>query len=349
MKTQELNVQGSTSKPVLDRSEILSIFSAFSTQNHLLLAVSGGPDSIAMMQLACAVGDLKLSSVTVNHGLRAEALSEAKHVSALAVQLNIPHAILEWQGEKPKTRVQELARVARYELLFVHARAIGATHVLTAHTLDDQAETILFRMARGSGITGLIGMRDHVQRGSIIHSRPFLGIPKERLVATCIAHKLAYIEDVSNLDRKFARVRIRKVMPLLAEEGLTAHRFLELSKRAKRADDALEARVQTLWNNDYVTKNIYDLSHIIDESAEIILRYLLKLIKHAYLDGNSNFDFKHLRLNTVENILDDFHSCLKKGKTWKRSLAGLVMKLGKDRQLCIVSDPRSVKKFPKIV
>ena len=338
-------MQGNSLEPILDRPEVSSLFSVFSAQDHLLLAVSGGPDSVAMMQLACCAGGFRLSSATVNHGLRAEASSEAQHVASLAAQLNIPHAILEWQGEKPKSRLQELARKARYELLFAHAHEIGATHVLTAHTLDDQAETILFRMIRGSGITGLVGMRDHVHHENIIHSRPLLGIKKERLVATCLAHNLVYTDDASNSDTKFARVRIRKIMPVLDKEGFTAQRFLELSKRAQRADDALNARVETLWNADYVAISTYKLSHIIDEPAEIVLRYLLKLIKHVNLNSGGNLPYKHLRLNSVENILEDFCLALQTGKIWQSSLAGVVMKLDKDKQLRVVPDPRSTARF----
>ena len=240
-------------KPILEEAEIANLFSSFPNKSHLLLAVSGGPDSLAMMVLAHEFLDahpsaLKFSAATVHHGLRVQALGEAHHVADIAEKLKIQHEILEWQGQKPNSKIQELAREARYNLLFAHALKIGATHVLTAHTLDDQAETILFRMMRGSGMTGLIGMQPHVKHGTIIHSRPLLDVTKQRLVATCDAHKLEYVDDASNSNMQFARVRLRKIMPALAAEGLTAQRFLDLSYRVKRADEALAARVETLWN-----------------------------------------------------------------------------------------------------
>jgi tRNA(Ile)-lysidine synthase len=309
-------------------------FAAFAPASHLLLAVSGGADSVAMMHLAHLVGGFKLSAATVNHGLRAEALSEAHHVATLAAHLNIPHEILEWQGDKPHTRVQERAREARYELLFAHARKIGASHVLTAHTLDDQAETILFRMARGSGITGLIGMRSHVQHGNIIHSRPLLSVPKERLVATCEAHNLDYIRDSSNFDTRYARVRMREIMPILAKEGLTAKRFSKLSQRSARVDEALEARVDQLWDRLYLEPCVYDLRSLSAEPAEIILRVLLRIIYQTH------GVHKYVRLNSVEAILDEFQDALRVDRIWRKSVSGLVLQLDRCKMLKIKIDPR---------
>ncbi len=336
-----------TSKAILDVKETEKLFLSFSSEDHLLLAVSGGPDSLAMMQLAFNLDKLKLSAATVNHGLREEALGEAQLVAEIAAKLNIPHNILEWQGAKPQTRLQELARQARYDLLIAHALKIGASHILTAHTLDDQAETILFRMARGSGISGLIGMKDHINYGQIIHSRPFLTIAKERLVDTCTVYNLPFVKDKSNLDGRFARPRIRKIMPLLAEEGLTALRFSSFSKRMDRANRALDARVESLWKSDNQNENIYNISHISDEPAEIILRYLLKLVNYSYRRLNLNLPFKHFRLNRIENILEDFHLALRYGKHWKRSIAGLILELDEEKCIHVQADPRLANNQPK--
>ena len=100
----------------------------------------------------------KLVAMTVDHGLRAESAREAKDVARLARRLKVPHRILRWTGRKPKTGVQAAARAARYRLLAEAAAAAGARHVLTAHTNDDQAETVLIRLARGSGLAGLAAM-----------------------------------------------------------------------------------------------------------------------------------------------------------------------------------------------
>ena len=122
---------------------------------------------------------------TVDHGLRENARAEAEKVGAWARECGFAHAVLRWEGRKPTTRIQESARTARYALLHARMREIGARLLITAHTLDDQAETVLMRMAHGSGIAGLAGMRPLSARDGLIQARPFLSIPKPRLLATC--------------------------------------------------------------------------------------------------------------------------------------------------------------------
>ena len=139
----------------------------------------------------------------------------------LAGAFAVPHRTLRWTGEKPATGLQEAARAARYRLLAAAAHEAGARHVLTAHTLDDQAETVLMRMARGSGPTGLAGMARHLVspglRGEeLTLVRPFLDVPKARLIATLAAAGIAFAEDPSNRDPRFTRARLRGLMPALA-------------------------------------------------------------------------------------------------------------------------------------
>jgi tRNA(Ile)-lysidine synthase len=144
-------------------AEARTLFASLRSAPALLLAVSGGPDSTALMMLAARwraalkTGP-KLFAVTVDHGLRADSAGEARAVSRLARQLDIRHRTVRWIGSKPETGLQEAARAARYRLLAAAARLAGAAHILTGHTLDDQAETVLLRMARGSGMTGLAAM-----------------------------------------------------------------------------------------------------------------------------------------------------------------------------------------------
>ncbi len=210
--------------------------------NGLLLAVSGGPDSIAMLGLAAAVRAYlpPLAVATVDHGLRPEAAEEARMVAGLCKELEIPHCTLVWR-DRPATPVsQEAARKGRYALLLGHARAIEASHLVTAHTLDDQAETVLMRMASGTGLGGLGAMRPNVQRGHVGHLRPFLEVPKSRIIATCDLHDWHFARDVSNDDGRFKRVRLRQLMPILAQEGLTPERLGTLAARARRTEDAIE-------------------------------------------------------------------------------------------------------------
>ena len=158
----------------------------------------------------------------------------------------MPHRILAWTGRQAGDRLQEAAREARYRLLVGHARESGASHLVTAHTLDDQAETVLMRLSRGSGLAGLAGMRPERRpaRASAM-SRPLLGWPKAAPSSTCAAAQgWPFVDDPSNADERFARVRWRKLMPLLAEEGLTAERLARLAERAARAEEALDVKAQ---------------------------------------------------------------------------------------------------------
>ncbi|MCL2429166.1 MAG: tRNA lysidine(34) synthetase TilS [Alphaproteobacteria bacterium] len=243
--------------------EAATLFADLAAAPALLLAVSGGPDSTALLLLAArwratlAQGP-SLLAATVDHQLRPESAAEARAVGALAGRLAIPHRILRWTGAKPRTALQEAARSARYRLLAAEARSAGAAHILTGHTRDDQAETVLLRMARGSALTGLGAMaraaplqeRHHRARHApagrpppLLIVRPLLDLPKARLLATLEAEGLAFADDPSNRDPRFTRARLRQLMPQLAEEGLTARRLAQLARRLRRADAAIESMV----------------------------------------------------------------------------------------------------------
>lgn len=209
----------------------------------LVLAVSGGPDSMALMHLAAGLRDQgvvpPLHVATVDHGLRAGSAADAARVAEAAGQLGLPCARLVWTGPRPTRAIQEQARAARYRLLLGLCGRVGADHLVTAHTCDDQAETVLMRLLRGSGLTGLGGMRARTVRDGIQLVRPLLAFPKSWLIATCMAHGTAVVDDLSNSDPRFARTRLRRLLPLLAEEGCNAAALARLSARAAQADDAL--------------------------------------------------------------------------------------------------------------
>ncbi|CAL8975779.1 tRNA(Ile)-lysidine synthase [Rhodoplanes serenus] len=276
----------------LTTTEAATLFADLAALPAVVLAVSGGPDSTALLVLAArwraalAAGP-RLVAATVDHGLRSGSGDEALAVGRLAGELGIAHHILRWTGEKPAAGLQAAARAARYRLLAVAAREAGARHVLTGHTRDDQAETVLFRLARGSGLAGLAGMArvaplplpaggerstrearrvrgrlettartaaphpDPLPAGddrepALLLVRPFLDIPKARLVATLAAAGIACADDPSNRDPRFTRSRLRALLPGLAAEGLTAPRLARLADRMRRADAALEAAVERL-------------------------------------------------------------------------------------------------------
>ena len=224
------------------------LFAEWKAVPALVLAVSGGPDSVALMWLAArwrrslARGP-RLVAVTVDHGLRAESAREANDVKRLARSLDLAHHTLRWTGVKPKTGLPAAARGVRYQLLAKAARKSGATHILTAHTRDDQAETLLMRLVRGSGIAGLAAMARVTEREGVWLARPFLDVSKSQLVATLKRAKLDFADDPTNRDTHFTRPRIRAVLPVLAAEGGDARNLARLASRLGRANAAVEVLV----------------------------------------------------------------------------------------------------------
>jgi tRNA(Ile)-lysidine synthase len=234
-------------------AEARSLFSDLADHPVLIVAVSGGPDSTALLLLLARWREPlrrgpKLVAVTIDHGLRPESRREAVAVKRLARSLGVAHRTLRWAGRKPRSGLQRAARDARYRLLASAAKSAGAHHVLTAHTLDDQAETVLIRLARGSGVSGLAAMAREAswpgaEGSGLTLVRPLLTVPKSRLIATLGAVKSPYAEDPSNLDPKFTRARLRALMPALAREGLGPRRLAMLARRVRRSEAAIEAAV----------------------------------------------------------------------------------------------------------
>jgi tRNA(Ile)-lysidine synthase len=182
----------------------------------------------------------RLLAVTVDHGLRAESAHEAREVKRLAHALDVPHRTVRWSGEKPKSGVPAAARDARYGLLTAIARRSGAGHVLTAHTRDDQAETLLMRLLRGSGISGLAAMARESERDGVLIARPLLDVSKTQLIATLEKAGIGFADDPTNRDIRFTRPRIRKVIEGLAAEGGDTRNLARLASRLARANAAIE-------------------------------------------------------------------------------------------------------------
>src|SRR4051794_30632757 len=279
----------------ISSSEAKALFADWKAAPALVLAVSGGPDSTAMMWLmarwrrALRNGP-RLVAVTIDHGWRAEAAREAREVKALARSLDLPHRTLRWTGAKPAKGLPAAAREARYRLLAQAARSAGATHVLTAHTEDDQAETLLMRMSRGSGLAGLAAMARQSQRDGVVLVRPLLQTPKARLLATLAKANIGFADDPTNRDPSFTRPRFRALMPALAAEGFDARNLARLASRLARANAALELLVDGAER--YLAAVAPDPAHAgFDASAfaalaeEIRVRLLLRTIDRVGHEG----------------------------------------------------------------
>ncbi len=238
---------GGSGSPPFDHAGIAQLFQSLAGYPQIALAVSGGADSTALMLLAHRWAGLQpgaspqITILTVDHRLRPEAQAEAVWVAEQAARLGFAHRTLVWTGDKPKTGLQAAAREARYRLMaeFCHAHAIPA--IATAHTRDDQAETLLMRLARGSGVDGLSGTAAVSRWRGLALLRPLLAVSRARLEAFLRANDQPWLEDPTNLDDRYERVRIRKALQTAEAFGLARDKLALTARRMDRARNALEA------------------------------------------------------------------------------------------------------------
>ena len=227
-------------------SELGTLFGSFSGFGTIALAVSGGPDSLALMHLALDWRTQLTSErphfivLTLDHGLRPEAAQEAADVAAAAIAVGLPAQILTRSPHSSPTAIQETARADRYRLLVAAARSAGAKALATAHTLDDQAETLLMRLSRGSGIDGLSAMAPVTEIGGLTLLRPLLSVPKTRLEATLRARGIPWTVDPGNSNTFYERPRLRAAMSALAAAGLTNEAMALSARRLNRGRAALD-------------------------------------------------------------------------------------------------------------
>nr|WP_284732117.1 tRNA lysidine(34) synthetase TilS [Sphingobium nicotianae] len=242
-------------------------------QERIGIAVSGGADSMALLAAAHHSWPGQIEAATVDHGLRPKARQEAEMVAAWCATADIPHAIL--TPEAPIAgNLQASARIARYRLLDAWREARGLAWLMTAHQADDQIETVILRLNRGSGVGGLAsvrGRREHLLR-------PLLGERRATLRAYCVANDLPFVDDPSNIDPRFDRARLRA---LLAEGDLIAPAGLARSVEALEQADAALAWMADSLADDYL--DLGDRAAVLNRTdlpSEILRRLLLKMIEY---------------------------------------------------------------------
>jgi tRNA(Ile)-lysidine synthase len=226
------------------RLDPAALFAPLDDFKRLALAVSGGPDSLALMLLAnehakAADTHHRFIVYSVDHGLRPEAADEVAFVMREAERLGFEARGLRWEGKKPATGIQEAARLARYGLFERAMREDGADVLLTAHHLSDQAETVLMRLAHGSGVEGLRGMDYFAEIGDLTIVRPLLEIDPADLHAVVDRAGLIPVTDPGNSNLDYERVRWRQMLPQLAALGLTPGRLSAFAQRMRQTETAL--------------------------------------------------------------------------------------------------------------
>ncbi len=232
-----------------DLKRLMARFGPFEPAPQVAVAVSGGADSMALAVLlkswAAELGGEAVALV-VDHGLRSDSAAEARRVGQWLGVRGLQHHLLSWRGPKPRSNRQAVARAARYRLLADWCCEHGILHLATAHHLDDQAETFLLRLGRGSGLDGLAAMAAVREMPGLRLLRPLLTVPKARLEATLRSRGVPWLEDPSNQDPAFARSRLRDLRPALAGQGLEPARLAETARHLGRARSALEGTAAAL-------------------------------------------------------------------------------------------------------
>lgn len=311
----------------MDRFAIVmqSVFSCAYVEHAIAVAVSGGPDSIALCYALaeCLPQEIEIHALTVDHGLRAESAKEATDVGKRLDGLDrVQHHTLTWKHEEPmQSRIQEEARMVRYALMREYMQERGIKNLFLGHHMDDQAETFLFRLAKGSGLDGLSGISAVQEMDKDFRlCRPFLGFYKEDLTGFCEERGLTYIQDPSNDSEAFARVRLRKSMNVLEEEGLSAKRLSVTASRLRRAQDALDFTARKSFDNNVLILNnsriVFKFELLVSEPEEVVLRVLLRAM--SVLNPSDGYG---VRLERLEQLCADM---MKPDHFRKRTLGGVI-------------------------
>ena len=244
-----------------------------SADDRLLCAVSGGPDSLALLVLAQHALPGRLVAATIDHQLRAESADEAQIVAEICRNLGVPHIILT-PDEKISGNLQSSARAARYALLERAADTQNCQVIATAHHADDQLETLLMRLARGSGVDGLSGIR--ARNGRVI--RPLLEFTKAELIDICSSNGIQWVNDPSNANVDFDRVAMRNWLAS-TQHPFPAARALRTASALADASDALVWMTDTLAAQRISQKNDVIICHASGLPRELKRRLLIRCLR----------------------------------------------------------------------
>jgi tRNA(Ile)-lysidine synthase len=293
---------------ILD-SDFENILFNLGVKKEFCIAASGGPDSLCLILLAnkfAYKNNYKMSVLTVDHQLRKESSEESIWLNKILKRIKIKHYILKWNGKKPKSNVMETARLKRYELMTDKCLKLNIKHLLTAHHLDDQIENFFMRLVRGSGLKGLSSMSKSVKMNGIKVIRPLLEYQKKSLIKVLAKNNQKYVQDPSNDNSKYDRIRYRKLIGGLIDEGLNKNRLNKLILNLNQVDDAINYSTinsidKTLSQNKY--------GHIIiDKKVFFKLPKELQFRVLSFVVNNNETKKKRIKSGSILILIDILNS-----------------------------------------
>ena len=312
MNLKNLSAKNKTHKKILSHLNKRIIFQAFNefsnslkVKESMAVAVSGGPDSLALAFLAKCYSlkyQVKVKYFIVDHKLRKESSSEAKNIKSILKKINVDCKILPWNGNKPSKNIQSLSRDKRYSLLSNECKKNDIKYLLLGHHVGDLYENFLIRIIRGSGLNGLISFskKTKYKNQNLEIIRPLLDLEKKDLIYISKEVFNFFIQDPSNKNKDFKRTRVRNLLNFLEKEGLDKKKLILTINNLKDSDKSIRFYVdRNLQENSIFLKkkNIYILNqNFFDQSHEIIFRSLTKIIQKL---GNKKYPARGKGVNKL--------------------------------------------------
>ncbi len=289
----------------LSAQEVGNLLRPFTLKDTIAVAVSGGADSLALTLLLKQWAEqqeqpLKIVALTVDHQLRPESTNEAQTVHRWLTERSIHHEILTWHHKPISSGLQQKSRQARYHLLSSWCHAHEITTLMTAHHLHDQWETVLMRLSKGTGLTGLCGIRSVVKTGFGQLIRPLLTVDPSRLQETLIQFQQPFLQDPSNDNNAYARVRWRRLLPILAAEGLSPQMMHKTLLQLQGVEFFCQEQTEHAFNRCLGPDNCLNLHHLQALPLEIACRVLKKIIRQI---GQAPYELNSIKLNRLYQTL----------------------------------------------
>ena len=315
MSPKNLNVLSKTHKLFLNKLKdrrTIQIYKKFEKNldinENFVVAVSGGPDSLALSFLAKIYSikkSLKVKYLIVDHKLRKNSTSEAIFVKKKLKEYSINLNILTWYGKKPKKNIQSVARDKRYKLLINETKKLKIKNILLGHHLDDLFENFFIRILRGSGLNGLVSLNQKTQSEKINLIRPLLRFDKRDLIYVSKYIFSSFVEDPSNKDDKFKRVKIRNFLSQLETEGLDRNKFFLTIKNLKYSNETIKfyTKKNLEENISFVgkKKTVIIKKNFFQNSREVVFRSLGEIIK---LIGKKYYPARGKKIDKIINLIN---------------------------------------------